>query len=89
MARVHGVEALADFEDEDAEDQGAHQHVERDAELALRRAANPVVEPSAPRGYRKLYLQTVTQAGEGVDFDFLRAAQMRGTVPSPRKSRNV
>ncbi len=53
-----------------------------DAELAQRRAANPVIEPSAPRGYRKLYLQSVTQAGEGVDFDFLRAATMRGTVPS-------
>ena len=53
-----------------------------DAELAQRRAADPVVEPSAPRGYRKLYLQTVTQAGEGVDFDFLRAATMHGTVPS-------
>ena len=53
-----------------------------DAELVQRRAANPVVEPSAPRGYRKLYLQSVTQAGEGVDFDFLRAATMRGTVPS-------
>ncbi len=55
-----------------------------DAELARRRAANPIVEPSAPRGYRKLYLQTVTQAGEGVDFDFLRAAEMRGTVPASR-----
>ena len=54
-----------------------------DAELVQRRAANPVVEPSAPRGYRKLYLQSVTQAGEGVDFDFLRAATMRGTVPGP------
>ncbi len=53
-----------------------------DAELAQRRAASPVLEPTAPRGYRKLYLQTVTQAGEGVDFDFLRAATMRGSVPT-------
>ena len=52
-----------------------------DEELARRRAASPVVEPSAPRGYRKLYLQSVLQAGEGVDFDFLRAAVMRGKVP--------
>ena len=55
-----------------------------DAELALRRARAPVVEPSAPRGYRKLFLQTVTQAGQGVDFDFLRAATMRGSVPSSK-----
>ncbi len=53
-------------------------------ELAQRRADAPVVEPSAPRGYRKLYLQSVTQAGEGVDFDFLRAAAMHGTVPSTK-----
>ncbi len=52
-----------------------------DDELARRRAASPVVEPSAPRGYRKLYLQSVTQAGQGVDFDFLRAAQMQGKLP--------
>ena len=51
-------------------------------ELAQRRASSPVVEPTAPRGYRKLYLQSVMQAGQGVDFDFLRAAVMRGTVPS-------
>jgi len=41
----------------------------------------PVVEPSAERGYRKLFLQTVTQADQGVDFDFLRAAKTTGTVP--------
>ncbi|HMC15659.1 MAG TPA: IlvD/Edd family dehydratase [Albitalea sp.] len=52
-----------------------------DEELASRCAAAPVTTPSAPRGYRKLYLQTVTQADQGVDFDFLRAVTMRGTVP--------
>ena len=31
----------------------------------------PVVEPSAERGYRKLFLQTVTQADQGADLDFL------------------
>ena len=55
-----------------------------EAELAQRRASAPVVEPTAPRGYRKLYLQSVMQAGEGVDFDFLRAAAMHGTVPSSK-----
>jgi dihydroxy-acid dehydratase len=45
-----------------------------DEELARRAAANPVVAPQAPRGYRRLFLQTVTQADRGVDFDFLRAS---------------
>src|SRR5688572_19640123 len=42
-----------------------------DAELAKRAKDNPVTPPVAPRGYRKLFLQTVTQADRGVDFDFL------------------
>ncbi|WP_179587128.1 IlvD/Edd family dehydratase [Pigmentiphaga litoralis] len=50
-------------------------------ELAERARVAPVVEPTADRGYRKLFLTTVTQADEGVDFDFLRAATMTGTVP--------
>ena len=44
-----------------------------DAELAQRRAAQPVVVPTAERGYKKLFLDSVTQADQGVDFDFLRA----------------
>src|SRR5450631_617704 len=47
-----------------------------DAELAQRAQDHPVVEPTADRGYRKLFLQTVLQADKGVDFDFLRAPQM-------------
>jgi len=43
-----------------------------DAELAKRRASNPVTEPRAERGYLRLFLESVTQADEGVDFDFLR-----------------
>ena len=46
-----------------------------------RAAAAPVAPPTAERGYRKLFLQTVTQADQGVDFDFLRAAKMVGRVP--------
>jgi dihydroxy-acid dehydratase len=53
-----------------------------DEELARRAKANPVVLPKAPRGYRKLFLQSVTQADCGVDFDFLRAAAMTQRVPS-------
>ena len=44
-----------------------------DRELARRAQAAPVVPPAAARGYRKLFLQSVTQADEGADFDFLRA----------------
>jgi dihydroxy-acid dehydratase len=52
-----------------------------DEELARRTREQPVQEPSAERGYRKLFLATVTQADQGVDFDFLAAAEMRGRVP--------
>ncbi|SAL28807.1 IlvD/Edd family dehydratase [Caballeronia telluris] len=50
-------------------------------ELAQRAKEKPVVEPSAERGYLKLFLQSVTQADKGVDFDFLRAVETRGTTP--------
>ena len=43
-----------------------------EAEMARRRADAPVTSPTAPRGYRKLFLDSVTQADLGVDFDFLR-----------------
>ena len=52
-----------------------------DDELARRAAASPLVEPAAERGYRKLFLQTVTQADQGADFDFLRAPAITGRVP--------
>jgi dihydroxy-acid dehydratase len=42
-----------------------------DTELARRRAGwTPSVTPP-PRGYGKLYMDTVTQAEHGCDFDFL------------------
>ena len=50
-------------------------------ELAKRANDNPVVEPSAARGYKKLFLQTVTQADKGVDFDFLRSTERNGKTP--------
>ncbi len=53
-------------------------------ELARRAQANPVTVPSAARGYRKLFLETVTQADKGVDFDFLRDPVTRGSVPGAR-----
>ena len=48
-----------------------------EAELHQRALENPVVRPTAGRGYRKLFLQTVTQADEGVDFDFLQSESLR------------
>jgi dihydroxy-acid dehydratase len=52
-----------------------------DAELTRRKHLNPIEEPRANRGYKKLFLQTVTQADKGVDFDFLRAEQIIGKTP--------
>ena len=40
-------------------------------ELDQRQASQPVTPPSAQRGYLKLFLQSVTQADQGADFDFL------------------
>ncbi|GAC1532358.1 MAG: IlvD/Edd family dehydratase [Ramlibacter sp.] len=53
-------------------------------DMAARQAAEPVVPPTAERGYRKLFLDTVTQADRGVDFDFLAAPVMRGKLPAAR-----
>jgi dihydroxy-acid dehydratase len=52
-----------------------------DAELAQRARDNPIAEPVAGRGFRKLFLQTVTQADKGADFDFLRAPTSVGKTP--------
>jgi dihydroxy-acid dehydratase len=52
-----------------------------DEELAARAKGSPVTIPTADRGYRKLFYDTVTQADKGVDFDFLRATQTRGVIP--------
>ncbi|HLU78606.1 MAG TPA: IlvD/Edd family dehydratase [Burkholderiaceae bacterium] len=50
-------------------------------ELKARQAAEPLVPPRAERGYKQLFLTTVTQADKGVDFDFLMATESRGAVP--------
>ena len=52
-----------------------------EAELAQRALQTPVHEPTAERGYRKLFLQTVLQADRGVDFDFMQPPRMVGTTP--------
>jgi dihydroxy-acid dehydratase len=53
-----------------------------DEELAQRARDQPVQVPTAGRGYRKLFLETVTQADKGVDFDFLRAEHFTGSTPT-------
>ncbi len=52
-----------------------------DEALAKRAKAAATVMPTAERGYRKLFLQTVLQADQGADFDFLRAVKTVGKVP--------
>ncbi|MDQ7977260.1 IlvD/Edd family dehydratase [Paraburkholderia sp. SARCC-3016] len=53
-----------------------------DADIAARLAALPprAADPEA-RGYRKLFLETIMQADDGCDFDFLRAPRVVATVP--------
>jgi dihydroxy-acid dehydratase len=53
-----------------------------DEVLAERAAQAPPRTPNPKeRGYRKLFLTTVTQADQGCDFDFLQAAEFTGSVP--------
>jgi dihydroxy-acid dehydratase len=57
-----------------------------DEELAARAAeAKPFPTDPKERGYRKLFLTSVTQADQGCDFDFLRPTDMIDTVPKSRK----
>jgi dihydroxy-acid dehydratase len=55
-----------------------------DDELARRAGVARHATPDAGRGYLKLFLRSVTQAGQGVDFDFLRAEAITGSVPRQR-----
>ncbi len=52
-----------------------------EAELAARQSAQPVVEPTAARGYAHLFRKTVMQADRGADFDFLAATECKGSIP--------
>ena len=53
-----------------------------DEEIAARLAALPARQADPEeRGYRKLFLTTITQADEGCDFDFLQATRINATVP--------
>jgi dihydroxy-acid dehydratase len=55
-----------------------------DDELAQRARDQHTPPPAATRGYARLFVQSVTQAGQGVDFDFLRADAITVSVPRSR-----
>jgi dihydroxy-acid dehydratase len=57
-----------------------------DAELAARRKAwkAPAPRPGDGRGYRKLFMEQVTQADQGCDFGFCMP-EMKARVPRPKK----
>ncbi len=53
-----------------------------DDEYERRRARwSPPEHTKADRGYRKLFMDTVNQAGEGVDFDFLTQRPFMDKTP--------
>ncbi len=57
-----------------------------DEELAARaKEAKPFKINPEERGYRKLFLTTVTQADKGCDFDFLQATEIKESVPKAKK----
>ena len=52
-----------------------------DDELAQRRASMPPDAPMPESGYRRLYLEHVTQADRGCDFDFMLPATLSLRAP--------
>lgn len=60
-----------------------HLHVD-EAELERRRAAWQPPEPAFRRGYGRLYLDHVTQAPAGCDFDFLVGADPVEATEQPK-----
>lgn len=52
---------------------------------AASRKSAPDPATAAERGYRKLFLEHVTQADLGCDFDFLRAVEMTQRAPAVRR----
>mgnify|MGYP003725579621 FL=1 len=52
-----------------------------DEELARRREGWRPVALTAERGYRKLFLEQITQADQGCDFTFLRPPNIQRRVP--------
>ena len=54
-----------------------------DDEFEQRRAGitEPVLREEDKRGYRNLFMRSVTQADTGCDFDFLQSTNINSTVP--------
>ncbi len=67
----------------DVSDRRIHLHVD-DAELVTRRASWQAPRPSFGRGYGRLFLEHVTQAPLGCDFDFLQGADPVGVTEQPK-----
>jgi dihydroxy-acid dehydratase len=83
---VGGPLALVQDGDEielDVPNRRLHLHVDEE-ELARRRAAWRPPQPAYTRGYRQLYLQHVTQAPQGVDFDFLHGSDPVRPTAQPK-----
>ena len=55
-----------------------------EAELARRSGRTRSRRRAPSRGYRKLFLEPVTQADQGCDFDFLRPQNFVEKIPRPR-----
>ena len=60
-----------------------HLHVD-EAELERRRESWRPPEPAFTRGYGRLYLDHVTQAPQGCDFDFLVGADPVEATEQPK-----
>ena len=74
-----GLVETGDVIEIDVPERTLHWHVS-DEEIARRRAARPARSPLPKRGYARLYAQSVTQADQGCDFDFL-AGRTPGAEP--------
>ena len=83
---IGGPLALVQDGDEielDVANRRLHLHVD-EAELARRRSLWQPPRLGFARGYGQLYLQHVTQAPEGVDFDFLRGSDPVQVTMQPK-----
>lgn len=83
---VGGPLALVRTGDEielDVPNRRLHLHV-LEEELARRRASWQAPEPAYQRGYGRLFLETVLQAPEGLDFDFLRGRDPVRAMAQPK-----
>ncbi len=60
-----------------------HRNIQQPAELEIRRSDWQSNAQLPARGYERLFVEHVTQADEGIDFDFL--AGCGGPVPPARR----